>query len=54
MHPDLKAFVRQLLGVVVAALLPVIAVSFLSMPLSLSGHPGEPRPVTGQTVFHLT
>lgn len=54
MHPDLHCFVRQFIGVVVIALLPVIAVTFLSIPLSLSGHPGEPRTVTPNTNFHLT
>lgn len=39
LHP----FIRQFAGVVAAALVPVILVAFLSIPLSLGGHPGEPR-----------
>ena len=45
MHPVLRLFIRRYLGVVCAALLPVIFAAFLSIPLSLGGHPGEPRAV---------
>ena len=41
MHPSLALFARQFAGVVAATLVPVIAVAFLSIPLSLGGHPGE-------------
>lgn len=43
MHPVLNLFIRQYLGIVFAALLPVVMTAFLSIPLSLGGHPGEPR-----------
>jgi hypothetical protein len=39
LHP----FIRQFVGVVIAALVPVILVAFLSIPFTLGGHPGEPR-----------
>ena len=54
MHPALQLFMRQYLGVIFAALLPVIAVTFLSIPLNLAGHPGEARDITATTNFHLT
>ena len=42
MHRSLALFVRQFVGVVAATMVPVAAVAFLSIPLSLGGHPGEP------------
>jgi hypothetical protein len=42
MHHSLALFVREFAGVVAATLMPVVAVAFLSIPLSLGGHPGEP------------
>jgi hypothetical protein len=41
MHPNLTLFIRQYVGIVCAALLPVIATAFLTIPLSLGAHPGE-------------
>ena len=41
MQRSLALFVRQFAGVVAATLVPVVAVAFLSIPLSLGGHPGE-------------
>jgi len=41
MHRSLALFARQFAGVVAATLVPVVAVAFLSIPLSLGGHPGE-------------
>ncbi|WP_156477056.1 hypothetical protein [Collimonas arenae] len=54
MHPALQLFIRQYLGVVFATLLPVVAVTFLSIPLNLAGHPGEARNIAATTNFHLT
>lgn len=41
MDHALLAFIRQFAGVVAAAFAPVALVSFLSMPYTLAGHPGE-------------
>lgn len=43
MHPVLHLFVRQYLGIVCAALLPVFFTAFMTIPFSLGGHPGDPR-----------
>jgi hypothetical protein len=43
MHPVLNLFIRQYLRIVCAALVPVVVTAFLSIPLALGGHPGEPR-----------
>jgi len=54
MHPQLKLFARQYLGVVVATLIPVLLTAFLSMPIELARHPGE-NPVAGAaTNGHMT
>jgi hypothetical protein len=54
MHPQLKLFARQYLGVVVATLIPVLLTAFLSMPIALARHPGE-TPVAGAaTNGHMT
>jgi hypothetical protein len=42
MQIDLHRFLSQLLGVVAMTLLPVVLTAFVSMPLSLNRHPGEP------------
>ncbi|WP_155835223.1 hypothetical protein [Herbaspirillum sp. RV1423] len=54
MHPALQLFARQYLGVIFATLLPVLVVTFLSIPLNLNGHPGEARIINATTYFHLT
>ncbi len=43
MHPSLKQFINQYVAVIAAALVPVLIVSFLSIPFNLGGHPGEIR-----------
>jgi hypothetical protein len=53
MDHNLLAFVRQFAGVVAAAFALVVLVSFLSMPYTLAGHPGEAQaPATGAR--HMT
>ncbi len=53
MDHTLLAFIRQFTGVVAAAFAPVALVSFLSMPYTLAGHPGEAQgPATA--VRHMT
>jgi len=54
MDATLRVFVSQFAGAVAAALLPVIVVAFLSMPLSLGGHPGEPRPADAASTQHIS
>jgi hypothetical protein len=48
MHPALKQFVIQYVAVIGAVLIPVIVVSFLSMPYTMGGHPGESRITNAQ------
>lgn len=43
MNRQLPVFALQFLGVVAATLLPVVFTAFVSIPLSLGGHPGEAR-----------
>ena len=45
MHPDLHRFLSRLARTIVLALVPVMLTAFVSMPLSLNRHPGEPAPV---------
>ena len=53
MHPILKQFIIQYLAVIGTVMIPVIVVSFLSMPYNLGGHPGEAR-VTPHQPAHLS
>jgi len=48
------SFVRQFVGAVAAALIPVVLVAFWSMPFNLGSHPGEARAVTMPTPAHMT
>jgi hypothetical protein len=41
-HPELNHFVRQVVGIAAMALIPVILTAFVSFPLVLGHHPGEP------------
>jgi hypothetical protein len=54
MNTALRNFIHQYLLVVLFALIPVVVTAFLSIPLSLGGHPGEPR--NGQALLsaHMT
>ena len=54
MNPIQCSFVRQFIGVVVAALIPVVLGAFLSIPFNLGGHPGEERAATTPTQTHMT
>ena len=54
MNSSLRVFVRQLVGAVAAALVPVVLVAFWSIPYSLGGHPGEARSVGMATPTHMT
>jgi hypothetical protein len=54
MDLSLRTFLREFVGVVLASLVPVIAVAFLSVPLALGGHPGEQRSATATVWQHMT
>ena len=54
MDNDLRHFLARLLGVVAMALLPVVLTAFISMPLSLGRHPGEPAPQGEAASRHMT
>ncbi len=46
MDSILLSFIRQFLRVVLTALVPVVLVTFLSIPYSLGGQPGEEHSTT--------
>jgi len=48
------SFAHQFAGVIVAALVPVILVAFVSIPFNLGAHPGETRAMPMPTPPHLT
>jgi hypothetical protein len=54
MDPVLRMFIRQFVGVVLMALVPVVLIAFLSIPFNLGGHPGEERTSTTQSSQHPT
>jgi len=54
MNSSRYSFARLFAGVVVAALIPVVLVAFLSIPFNLGGHPGETRIVPMLTPMHMT
>lgn len=53
MHPELRRFLARFFGTVLMTLIPVIFVTFVSMPISLNRHPGEPVP-TDLPLRHMT
>jgi hypothetical protein len=54
MNTSPRRFLFQLVGVIIAALVPVILTAFLSIPFTLGGHPGEPRPIGLSSASHMT
>ena len=54
MHPALKAFVRQFLGVVVITLVPVVLTTFISIPFSLERVPGAGDVAVTAMERHMT
>ena len=54
MHPTRLLFIRQYLWVVCGALVPVVITAFMSIPLSLGSHPGEPRTVDAMVDRHMS
>ena len=53
MHPELRRFLSLFIGTIVLTLIPVIFIAFVSMPISLNRHPGEPAP-TDLPFRHMT
>lgn len=53
-NPTPYSFVRQFAGAVVAALIPVVVVAFVSIPFNLGGHPGEARGPGLPAPTHMT
>ena len=54
MNPLGYSFARQFIGMVAAALIPVVLVAFLCIPFILGGHPGEPRVLGSAASSHMT
>ena len=55
MHPELRRFVTRFVGVVLMALMPLAAITFVSIPINLSRHPGEAAPhITAPLMQHMT
>jgi len=54
MTTPLRTFIRQFVGVVVATLLVVAVVAFLTIPINLGGHPGDARPAEALVGQHMT
>jgi hypothetical protein len=54
MNADLRDFLARLACTVAMTLVPVVLIAFLSMPLSLGHHPGEPLRVAGAPAAHMT
>jgi hypothetical protein len=53
MHTELHRFLSRFIGTVILTLIPVIIIAFVSMPISLNRHPGEPAP-TDLPFRHMT
>lgn len=54
MQQDLREFLSRFAGTVLMTLIPVVFIAFVSMPLSLSRHPGEAPSVPSPSFAHLT
>lgn len=54
MQADLCEFLSRFIGTVAMTLVPVLFVAFLSVPMSLGGHPGESLQDRGAPFAHMT
>lgn len=54
MDSSLRLFIYQFGGVVLAALVPVILIAFMSIPFTLGGHPGDVRSAAAPVARHMT
>lgn len=53
MQPDLRRFLARWVGTIVLTVVPVAFTAFVTMPLSLSRHPGE-APQPNAPARHMT
>lgn len=54
MQVDLREFLTRFAATVVMTLVPVVFITFVSMPLSLSRHPGEVPSGPSMSFAHMT
>ena len=54
MNTFLRVFILQYIGVVLATLVPVVLIAFLSIPVSLGGHPEEAIAANAPLSQHMT
>ena len=54
MQADLREFLSRFAGTVVMTLVPVVLIAFLSVPVSLGGHPGESTRNGDAPFSHMT
>lgn len=54
MNANLHDFLGRLAGTVAMTLVPVVLIAFLSMPMSLGRHPGEPPLDVDAPSAHMT
>lgn len=54
MNQDLAEFSKQWIRVALAAMVPVVLTSFLTIPFNLGAHPGEPAPQVASVERHIT
>jgi hypothetical protein len=54
MNSSLRHFIQQYLGVVLATLVPVILIAFLSIPVTLGGHASDLYAANAPVAQHMT
>ena len=54
MHTDLHDFLARLAGTIALTLVPVVFTAFVSLPISLSRHPGEAASAAVAVARHMT
>jgi hypothetical protein len=55
MHPEIHHFLARLGGVVLMSLMPLVVITFVSIPLNLNRHPGDVAPhITAPLPQHMT
>jgi len=54
MNASLRIFITQYLRVVLASLAPVILIAFMSIPVTLGGHPPELLAASAPLTRHMT
>lgn len=54
MNSSLRMFINQYVGVVLATLVPVILIAYLSIPVTLGGPPGEMHSSEAPVAQHMT